>query len=419
MPYQARWGADKSRVRVIEKSRRVGISWASAAIAALNAAKRKGRDRYYVGYNREMAEQFIEDVAWWAKAYQLVTSTIEQEVLHDDDKDILVYRVRFASGYKVQALSSKPSNLRAKKGDITIDEFAFHEQPDELLKAALATLMWGYNVEVISTHNGVGNHFNQLCTDIRAGKLDYSLHQVTLDDAIADGLYKRICLINNWEWSKELQTLWREQLYRDYGIGADEELGCIPLDVKGGGKVFNRAWFPVVDSVPEGGRIVRFWDLAASKGALSFFTAGVKMKSLNGEIYVLDAIAEQLSPAEANELIVAVANQDGKNCMVRWELEGGSAGLRDESHLRELLKGFNARGVKPQGDKVMRAKPLASEVKQGRVKLLRGNWNDRYIGALHDFDGGSKPLVNDLTDASSGGYAVLKTPRVGADFGNG
>lgn len=366
-----------------------------------------------------MAEQFIEDVAWWAKAYQLAASTIEQEVLHDDDKDILVYRVRFASGYKVQALSSKPSNLRAKKGDITIDEFAFHEQPDELLKAALATLMWGYSVEVISTHNGVDNPFNQLCRDIRDGKLDYSLHQVTLDDAIADGLYKRICLVNNWRWSEESQIVWREQLYRDYGIGADEELGCMPLDVKGGGKVFNRAWFQVVDSVPVGGRIVRFWDLAASKGTLSFFTAGVKMKFVDGDFYVIDAIAEQLSPAEANELIVAVAKQDGKNCMQRWELEGGSAGLRDESHLKELLKGFNARGVKPQGDKVMRAKPLASEVKAGKVKLLRGNWNDRYIGALHDFDGSSKPLVNDLTDASSGGYAVLKTPRVEANFGNG
>jgi len=45
------------------------------------------------------------------------------------------------------------------------------------------------------------------------------------------------------------------------------------------------------------------------------------------------------------------------------------------------------------------------------VFLLRGTWNDQYVNALHNFDGSSKPLVNDLTDASSGAHEILSSIR--------
>ena len=39
LPYQTRWVADKSAVKFIEKSRRVGISWAEAADDTLYASE--------------------------------------------------------------------------------------------------------------------------------------------------------------------------------------------------------------------------------------------------------------------------------------------------------------------------------------------------------------------------------------------
>ncbi|MGL4620018.1 MAG: terminase large subunit domain-containing protein [Chroococcidiopsis sp.] len=410
LPYQQRWTRDNSRVKVCEKSRRIGLSWADAAIAALEAAKTRGNDTFYIGYNREMAEQYIEDVAFWAKHYQAAASHIETVVLKDEDKDILVYRVRFASGYKVQALSSRPSNLRAKQGSICIDEAAFHDDLEELLKAAMAILAWGGQVRIISTHNGEDNAFNQLIKRIRAAEVDYSLHRVTLEEAIKDGLYKRICLVRNIPWTLEGEFAWFSQLYKDYGIGAEEELGCNPFSAKGGGKVFKREWFEVVDSVPSGGVTVRFYDLAATAADMkkdAFYTAGVKMKRIGNTYYVLDLIAEQLSPADSDSLIVATAQQDSKNVRVRWEKEGGSAGLRDEVHLKSLLKTFDAKATRPLGDKVLRCKPMASEAMRGNVKLLRGDWNDRYLSALYGFDGTPKPLVNDIADSSSGAFTEL------------
>jgi len=49
------------------------------------------------------------------------------------------------------------ANLRGKQGRVIIDEAAFHDNLEELLKAALALLMWGGEVRIISTHNG--DHF--------------------------------------------------------------------------------------------------------------------------------------------------------------------------------------------------------------------------------------------------------------------
>jgi phage FluMu gp28-like protein len=238
LEYQKRWIADKATVKICEKSRRIGLSWTEAADSALLAASQKGMDVFYIGYNKEMSEEFISDVAFWAKNYQLAASEVEQEIVKDERKDILTFRVRFASGFKVVALSSRPSNLRGRQGKAIIDEAAFHEDLKELQKAAYAFLMWGGKVSIISTHNGVESEFNELITDVRAGKLPYSIHKVTLDDALDEGLYRRICLTNNQKYSKDLEIKWRQDLIDFYGDGADEELFCIPRH--SGGAYFSR-----------------------------------------------------------------------------------------------------------------------------------------------------------------------------------
>lgn len=416
LPYQQKWNRDNSPIKICEKSRRIGISWADACDSALEAAKITGCDSWYVGYNFDMSRQYIEDVAYWAKAFNLACSGINESVIEEPDKNILAYTIRFDSGFKVTALSSRPANLRSKKGRLRIDEAAFHNDLEELIKAALAINMWGGKVAIWSTHNGKENYFNKLIEKCKTAELNYSSHRYDLDTAIADGLYRRICLTNQESWTIEKETAWIAKLRSDYGINAREELDCIPFEAKGVGSVFKKEWFELVDQVPAGGRMVRFWDLAASLKTSAFFTAGVRMKRVGDTIYILDAIAQQVSPAEADELIIGIAKLDGVNTRVQWELEGGSAGKRDEDHLRKLLERFNASAVKPMGDKITRAKPLASEAMRGNVKILRGDWNENYLDALYAFDGTSKPRVNDLTDASSGAYHSLSTQIVQAKF---
>lgn len=239
LPYQQRWVADESPVKLCEKSRRVGLTWAEAADDALLAAKKSGMDVWYIGYNKDMAQEFIEDCSDWAKHYNKAASHIEEFVFKDEEKDILSFRIRFASGHKIVALSSRPSNLRGKQGKVVIDEAAFHDDLEGLLKAAIALLMWGGRVVIISTHNGDDHPFNELITDVRAEKKPYSLHRITLDDALKEGLYERICLRLKKDWTAEAQNKWRQDLIDFYGDNADEELFCIPS--KGTGVYLPRA----------------------------------------------------------------------------------------------------------------------------------------------------------------------------------
>lgn len=256
--YQRRWISDPAIVKIAEKSRRTGLTWAEAAKAVLTASAKKtanGGNHFYVGSNKEMAREFIDAVAMWAKAFDKAASEIKEEMLEDEDKDILTFVVNFASGFKVQALSSKPSNLRGMQGDVTIDEAAFHEQLAEVLKAALALTMWGSRVSLISTHNGVDNLFNQLILDSRAGKKRYSVHKIDLDDACREGLYKRICQVKGKTWSQEAEDQWKEDLINDTASPEDaqEEYYCIPK--QGGGVYLSRT---LLESRADVAPVVRF-----------------------------------------------------------------------------------------------------------------------------------------------------------------
>lgn len=177
------------------------------------------------------------------------------------------------------------------------------------------------------------------------------------------------------------------------------------------GKIFNRAWFEIVDAVPAGGRSVRFWDLAATAKKEADFTSSVKMCKVGDIYYILDCTNDQIDPARANSAIKNLAEQDGKSVAVRWEMEGGASGKRDSYHIATMLDGYDAQGIRPQGDKITRAKPLAAQALAGNVKLLRGPWNEMWLNHMHN-----QPELphDDIMDASSGAYNDFGTGRVEA-----
>ncbi|MDX9916032.1 MAG: hypothetical protein RBS49_09085, partial [Sphaerochaeta sp.] len=241
--YQQEWVADQSEVKVCEKSRRIGLTWAQAADDVLLASREDGMDVLYISYNYDMTREYVDTCAFWAKNFAKAAGEIEEFLFEEEDPDgtkraIKAFRINFASGFEILALSSRPKNLRGKQGRLIVDEGAFVEELDELLKAALAFLIWGGQVIIISTHDGDDNDFNQLVEDVRAGKKPYSLHRIDFDDALGDGLYKRICLVRGLEWTPEAEADWRRKIIDQYGDDADEELFCIPS--QSGGTYFAR-----------------------------------------------------------------------------------------------------------------------------------------------------------------------------------
>ncbi|WP_435640320.1 terminase large subunit domain-containing protein [Micavibrio aeruginosavorus] len=223
-------------VVICEKSRRIGVTWSIAADAVLTAAKSrssKGMDVLYIGFNLDMTREFIDTCATWAKSFHHAAAAVSEFIFDDIDennhtKQIQAFRIRFDSGYEIIALTSRPRSLRGRQGYVIIDEAAFHDDLKELMKAALALLIWGGKVLIISTHDGVSNPFNEYVQDARAKKNKYHVLRIDFDDALKDGLYKRVCLTTGKEWSPESEAQWRQEIIDSYGEGADEELFCVP-----------------------------------------------------------------------------------------------------------------------------------------------------------------------------------------------
>ncbi len=225
-------------VLVIEKSRRVGLTWGLASYAVLRASRVKsagGMDAMYISYSQEMTREFIDACAMWARAFAQAAISQDEFLFDDTDpehpeetRQIQAFRIRFASGFEILALSSAPRTLRGKQGLVIIDEAAFVDSLKELLKAALAFLMWGGQVVVCSTHNGTDNEFNIQVQDILGGRSKFAHLRIDFDEALLDGLYQRICLVTGKEWSPAAEAAWRQDIIDFYGDGADEELFCVP-----------------------------------------------------------------------------------------------------------------------------------------------------------------------------------------------
>lgn len=181
--------------------------------------------------------------------------------------------------------------------------------------------------------------------------------------------------------------------------------------------IFQREWFKGknVSSVPEGAKYVRFWDLAATKPLESKkndpdYTAGVLLAKHRGQYYICHVKHFRGTPLEVETAVKIVAvNDSGKGpVMFRMEQEPGSSGINTIDHYaREILDGYDFRGIKTTGSKADRAAPLAAAAEMGNVFIVEGNWDIKgMLDELCSFPGGNH---DDIVDALSGAFAALQT----------
>ncbi|WP_299370446.1 hypothetical protein [uncultured Tateyamaria sp.] len=244
MEHQSEWLADDGDLKVCEKGRRTGITFAEALGDTLIAAAKRsagGQNVFYIGDTKDKGREFIGYVANFAKALAQEAHPIEEFLFEDAQEDgstkfITAYRIKFASGHRVEALSSNPANIRGLQGTVVIDEAAFHKDVREVIDAVNAMLIWGGKVRIISTHNGALNAFNELIREARAGKNGYKVHSYTFGDAVKNGLYKRVCLMSGKTWSPEAEAAWEAQLRSSYGpriAAMEQELDAVPSEMDG------------------------------------------------------------------------------------------------------------------------------------------------------------------------------------------
>src|SRR5690349_20019573 len=67
LPYQERWILDQSPLRIIQKSRQVGITYADAYDSVLKASSKDARlDVWISSRDQAQAKLYLEDCKYWA-----------------------------------------------------------------------------------------------------------------------------------------------------------------------------------------------------------------------------------------------------------------------------------------------------------------------------------------------------------------
>ena len=193
------------------------------------------------------------------------------------------------------------------------------------------------------------------------------------------------------------------------------------------GLYFKRSWFEVIDEdkVPPLVKVCRGWDLAGTeeedgkKNKEPAATAGVKIgRDINGIFYIMHLEYDRLSPGSVENLIRRTASQDGIRCSIRLPQDPGQAGKAQVAHFAKLLTGYTFKTRVMSGDKVTRAGPLSSMCEYGRVKVVRGKWNENFFNHAEEFppEVGSPDIIDAAVEAfhqlTTGGKNVKNTAPV-------
>lgn len=236
LPFQSRWIKDDSRLKLMEKSRQIGISWSTAYAADERAAAVGARHDEWVSSRDDIqARLFIEDCKLWAGIMNMAAKDLGEVVL-DAEKKLSAYVLQFASGRRIHSMSSNPDAQAGKRGSRILDEFALHADQRKLWAIAYPGITWGGNMELISTHRGSHSFFNSLVSEARHGgnPKRISLHRVTLQEALEQGfLFK---LQQSLPADAEQQAMDEANYFDFVKNGAadaesfDQEYMCIPAD---------------------------------------------------------------------------------------------------------------------------------------------------------------------------------------------
>lgn len=177
------------------------------------------------------------------------------------------------------------------------------------------------------------------------------------------------------------------------------------------GSMFKWDWFAVVDQAPKDVWVrISGWDKAATAGG-GARSSRVKMSwGRDDYIYVEHVWKDQVSSAERETKMIELGKEDYKldgPHMILHPQDPGSAGLDSARSTNANLATNGLIGFFEQvtGDKETNAGPFATMAQSGRVRLVRGGWNDEYLDELAAFP---KGRFKDQVDGTSTSYNKMR-----------
>lgn len=198
-----------------------------------------------------------------------------------------------------------------------------------------------------------------------------------------------------------------KKIMGDYAVAGQFQQRPAPA----AGGLFKPDQIGVVDAVPHNViKWCRGWDLGATQGGRAY-TVGVKLGVLaDGRYVVADVARDQLEVHRRDAMIRNTADRDGLGTEQSLPQDPGQAGKAQIAGFAKLLAGHTVHFSPETGEKETRAQPFASQVNAGNVVMVRGEWNQAFLGELRTFPAGA---YKDQADAASRAFARLLLPTAG------
>jgi len=186
------------------------------------------------------------------------------------------------------------------------------------------------------------------------------------------------------------------------------------------GGMFRKEWFHLIkkEDLPKMDETIRYWDWAATEvkdGNDPDYTVGTLCGMSGGNFYIIDIKRMRESPGTVEQKLFKAAEDDGFGTLIAWEEEKASAGKYNSHHLSGKLQGYKTLADPVSGDKIERAKPLASTAESGHVYVVIAPWNNDMFIELGQF--GSGKGHKDIVDSLTGNHKIhTQTKRVWPRF---
>ena len=172
--------------------------------------------------------------------------------------------------------------------------------------------------------------------------------------------------------------------------------------------------------------LCRGWDLAATEKTPSnnpSWTCGTLIGRCRktGMFYVLDHKYFQHSFGRVRQMIVQTAKSDPKNTLVSIPQDPGQAAVGQKRDFTNLLAGYTfiitpearSEATDDRSAKVSRFNPFSAMAYAKNVRIMEGDWNERFCGTLEAFPDG---VIKDDADSTSRAFDGLMN-NIPTDYG--
>lgn len=154
-------------------------------------------------------------------------------------------QLRFPNGARVLALPANPATARGYSANLVLDEFAFHENPEEIWRAVYPIisnpLRGALKLRVISTPAGRNNKYFELWDSAPA----FSRHKTSVYDAVAQGLALNIeelraNLADPDGWAQEFECQFMEHSSQVFSVDLVRACESDEASLDADGSLFSR-----------------------------------------------------------------------------------------------------------------------------------------------------------------------------------